>query len=119
MADLKEMAQELGQAMARTDEYQALKRAVSAADEDREITELRNELRELEGTIETGLRKGEEPGDEVKEAYEATASKLQANSTYQRLVAAQSNFDRVVSRVNDNISKGLQEGADSRIVLPS
>lgn len=119
MADLTEMAKDLGQAMARTDEYQALKRAVSAADDDREITELRNELRELEGTIEQGLRRGEEPDDETKEAYEAAASKLQANSTYQRLVAAQSNFDKVVTRVNDSISKGLQEGADSRIVLPS
>jgi hypothetical protein len=43
--------------------------------------------------------------------------KLQGNSTYQRVVAAQANFDKIVQKVNENIAKGLEEGASSRIIL--
>lgn len=119
MAGLKEMAKELGQALARTDEYKDLKRAVSQADDDREIVEMRNELQKLEQKIQKSLRRGDEPDEELVEEYEEMASDLQTNSTYQRLAAAQANFDKVVKKVNETIQQGLQEGADSRIVLPS
>lgn len=119
MASLKEMARDLGEALARTDEYKELRRAIQNADDDREIVELRNELERLEQKLEGSLRKGEEPDRDDVEEYEELVSKLQRSSTYQRLVAAQSNFDKVVQRVNDTISEGLEAGADSRIVLPS
>lgn len=119
MASLEEMAKDLGQALARTDEYKALQRAISQADDDREIVELRNELEKLEEKIERTLRQGERPDEELVEEYEEVASDLQAKPTYQRLAAAQSNFDKVVRKVNETISDGLREGADSRIVLPS
>ena len=44
---IDEKARDLGNALARTDEYQALKRAMDAADEDRELVELRNRLEAL------------------------------------------------------------------------
>jgi cell fate (sporulation/competence/biofilm development) regulator YlbF (YheA/YmcA/DUF963 family) len=119
MADMMTMARELGNALARTEEYQALKRALSAADDDREITELRNELQNLEGQIEASLRAGQEPEDQVKQDYEAAAGRLQSSSTYQRLVATQTNFDKVVRRVNETIMKGIEEGAESKIILSS
>jgi hypothetical protein len=34
-------------------------------------------------------------------------------------VAAQSNFDKVVNKVNENIAKGMQEGGESQIIMPS
>ena len=119
MAGLNDMAKDLGNALARTDEYQALKRAISAADDDREIAELRSELEKLERQIETSLRAGKEPDEEIREAYETAVGKLQSISTYQRLVAAQANFDKVVQRVNRTIMEGLEEGAQSRIILSS
>lgn len=119
MAGLNDMAKDLGSALARTDEYQALKRAIAAADDDREIAELRSELEKLEGRIETSLRAGKEPDDELRHAYETAVGRLQAISTYQRLVAAQANFDKVVQRVNHTIMEGLEEGAESRIILSS
>lgn len=117
MSGIMDKAHELGGAMARTDEYQALKRAIDASSDDRDVTELRNELDRLEAAITVALRAGKEPEDDDKTAYEQTLSRLQANSTYQRLVAAQTNFDKVVQRVNEQISKGLEEGASSRIIL--
>ena len=117
MAGIMEMAKDLGGRLARTDEYQALKRAMDAMNDDREIAEHRSKLESLEGTITASLRAGKEPDDADKEAYEEVMTKLQANPTYQRVVAAQSNFDKIVQKVNENIAKGLDEGASSRIIL--
>ncbi|HEX9884943.1 MAG TPA: YlbF family regulator [Longimicrobiales bacterium] len=117
MAGLADMAKDLGNAMARTEEYQALRHAIRLADDDRDIAELRTELEGLEGRLEAALRAGQEPEEELKASYEAAVNRLQASSTYQRLVAAQMNFDRIVQRVNQTIMKGLEEGGESRIIL--
>lgn len=119
MAELMDMARDLGRMLARTDEYQALKRAISLADEDREIGELTRRLETLEERLQTALARGEQPEDQLRDEYESTVVRLQGSSTYQRLVAAQTNFDKVVQRVNGTIAKGLEEGAESRIILPT
>lgn len=119
MADIYEMAKELGGALARTEEYKELKKAGEAVDDDRELVELRNELKSLEERIEASLRRGQQPDDEVKEAYEKAATELQGKAAFQRLIAAQSNFEKVMHRVNETMGKGLQEGAQSRIILSS
>ncbi len=119
MAGLMEMAKDLGQALARTDEYQELKRAMSAADDDREIVELRNEIEKLEKSLQSKIQQGQQPDEEKVDEYEELVRDLQSKPTYQKLAAAQSNFDKVVKKVNRKISEGLDEGADSRIVMPS
>ena len=114
---IHDMAKDLGGALARTDEYQALKRAMDAADEDRELVELRNQIRALEERIEASMRVGQEPEDEVKEAYTKAAEELQAKPGFQRLIAAQVNFEKVMMKVNETVAKGIEEGAQSRIIL--
>ena len=118
MSRIMEMAQELGGTIARTDEYQALRRAVDGTEEDRELNEMRSTLERLEKNIQTAIEGGEEPADEVKEEYEQAVMKLQTNSTYQRLVAAQTNFDKILIKVNQTIQEGIVAGAESRIILP-
>jgi cell fate (sporulation/competence/biofilm development) regulator YlbF (YheA/YmcA/DUF963 family) len=117
MSGIMDMAKDLGGRLARTDEYQALKRAMDAMNDDRQIAEHRSELEALEGTITASLRAGKEPADDDKQAYEELMTKLQGNPTYQRVVAAQANFDKIVQKVNENIAKGLEDGASSRIIL--
>ncbi len=119
MAGIYDMAKDLGAALARTDEYQALQRASEAVDGERELVELRNKLRDLEGRLEASLRAGKEPEDEVKQAYNDAAEALQGKSEFQKLVAAQANFEKVMYKVNETMARGLQEGAQSRIILPS
>lgn len=119
MADMLEMARDLGRTMARTDEYQALRRAISLADDDREIGELSGRLEELEERVRQALEQGQHPEPEVQQEYESVVARLQASATYQRLISAQANFDKVVQRVNQSIAKGLDEGAESRIILPT
>lgn len=119
MEKIAEMARDLGQALGRTEEYKALKKAADAVDDDRELAELKTSLQALESELMTELRSGQEPSDEKKEEYEALAQKLQARPGYQRLVAAQSNFDKILQKVNETISRGIQEGGESRIIMPS
>ena len=117
MSGISEMARNLGNALARTDEYQALRRAVEAADDDREVAEQRSILARLEGSITTALRAGKEPDDETAAAYEQAFAKLQGNPAYHRLAAAQANFDKRVQKMNESIEQKLEEGAHSRIIL--
>ena len=118
MTRVTEMAKDLGKALAQTEEYQAFKRTVSGTADDRELAELRTELEGLEGQIEAALRGGNEPTEELKTDYEAAVGRLQASSTYQRLVSAQANFDKVLFKVNQTIQDGITEGAESRIIMP-
>jgi cell fate (sporulation/competence/biofilm development) regulator YlbF (YheA/YmcA/DUF963 family) len=119
MPDIYEMAKDLGTSMARTDEYQALRRAISAADDDREMGELSRKLEALEEQVHAMHERGQNPPQALQDEYEQVVMRLQSSPVYQRLVAAQSNFDRIVQRVNQTIAKGLEEGATSRIILPA
>ena len=110
-------AQELGNALGRTDEYQVVKRSIEAADGDSELAALRTELVGLEGRIEASLKAGEEPDADTAAAYEGAVSRLQASAIYQSLVAAQSNFDKLMAKVNQAIAQGMEEGGQSRIIL--
>lgn len=118
MSKIQEMALDLGKMLGQTDEYQTLKRAAQSADEDRELTRLRNELEELESELMTSLRAGTEPEEEKKDRYEELARTLQSQSGYQRLVSAQANFDKILQKVNETISRGIQDGSERRIIMP-
>ena len=61
MAGIMEQARELGKALARTEEYQALRRALKDADDDREIAEASSELQRLEESFANAVRSGKEP----------------------------------------------------------
>jgi cell fate (sporulation/competence/biofilm development) regulator YlbF (YheA/YmcA/DUF963 family) len=111
------MARDLGGALARTDEYQALKRAMEAADEDRALVAARNRLEEIEDLVGASLRAGREPDAELQASYATAADELQVMPAFQRLIAAQTNFEKVMFKVNETVAQGIHEGARSRIIL--
>ena len=119
MAGIEEMARELGLALGRTPQYQDLRRAARRADDDHDLVTLRNQLQRLEESVAHSVRAGEEPPAEVAEEYEKAFGRLQASPAYQGVVAAQANFDRVLNRVNEGISRAIEEGANSRIIITS
>ena len=114
-----EKAKDVGRLLGQTDEYKALQRARQNLNEDRETVELVNRLAELEQSLTAQLQRGEEPDEEARASYEDTFSRLQAGPRYQALVAAQSNFDRVLQKVNEQIGEGMEAGSKSSIILPS
>jgi cell fate (sporulation/competence/biofilm development) regulator YlbF (YheA/YmcA/DUF963 family) len=117
--NLTEKARELGRLIGQTDEYKALERARERFSNDREAVQRVNRLAELETEIGQALQREEEPSEEARADYERSFGELQGNPAYQAMVAAQSNFDRILTKVNEEISKGVEAGAQSRIILPS
>lgn len=116
---MTERARELGRLIGQADEYKALERARERFSNDKDAVERVNALARLENEITQALQKNEEPSEATKEEYERTFSELQGVASYQAMVAAQSNFDRILTKVNEEISKGVELGASSRIILPS
>jgi cell fate (sporulation/competence/biofilm development) regulator YlbF (YheA/YmcA/DUF963 family) len=116
---MKERAQELGRLLGQSDEFKALGRARQRLTEDAEAMAAMERLDGLEQEITKLVQAGEEPAESVKAEYEAAFGALQSAAAYQALVAAQSNFDKVLARVNQEISRGMEAGAQSRIILPT
>jgi cell fate (sporulation/competence/biofilm development) regulator YlbF (YheA/YmcA/DUF963 family) len=119
MDPIQERAREVGRLIAQTDEYKALRRANDRVADDRETVSLLNRLAELQDSLTESLRRNDEPTEEQAEAYERLLGDLQSRSVYQAVVAAQSNFDRLMMRVNEEIARGIEAGEQSRIILPS
>ena len=119
MEAIWEKSREVGRLVAQTSEYGALKRANERLSDDREAVELLNEMAQMQDDLTDALRSGREPSPEEQRAYESLASRLQASTTYQSVVAAQSNFDRLMMRINEEIARGVEAGQQSRIILSS
>ena len=114
-----EKARDVGRLLGQTDEYKALQRARQRLNEDREAVERVNRLAELERELGTMLQRGEEPSESTQREYEETFSELQSGPRYQALVAAQSNFDKLLQQVNQQIGEGIEAGSKSSIIMPS
>jgi cell fate (sporulation/competence/biofilm development) regulator YlbF (YheA/YmcA/DUF963 family) len=119
MQQIMERARELGRQLGQSDEYRALDRARKRFGEDAESIAAFERLQSLEREIAQSLERNEEPAMATTTEYEQRFSALQGSPIYQALVAAQSNFDKLLGRVNDEITKGIDAGAQSRIILPS
>jgi cell fate (sporulation/competence/biofilm development) regulator YlbF (YheA/YmcA/DUF963 family) len=114
-----EKARDLGRLIGQTEEYKAMERARERFAGDKEAVEQVNKLSQMESDISKALQRNEEPDETQREAYEQAFSTLQGNAAYQAMIAAQSNFDRILTKVNEEISRGVELGAQSRIILPS
>lgn len=114
-----EKAREVGRLLGQTDEYKALQRARQRLNDDRESVSSLNRLTELERQIAISLQSGEEPSAETQREYESLASELQSGPVYQGLIAAQSNFDRLLQKVNEQMGEGIEAGSKSSIIMPS
>ena len=51
--------------------------------------------------------------------HDQIVAQLQSSSVFQSLIAAQMNFDKILARVNQTITEGIEEGAEGRIILPT
>jgi cell fate (sporulation/competence/biofilm development) regulator YlbF (YheA/YmcA/DUF963 family) len=116
---MTEKAHELGRLIGQAEEFKALERARERFENDREAIKHANRLGEIETDFAEKVERNERPSEELREEYERVYSELQSNASYQAMIAAQSNFDRIIAKVNDEISKGVESGAKSRIILPS
>jgi cell fate (sporulation/competence/biofilm development) regulator YlbF (YheA/YmcA/DUF963 family) len=113
---LEEKAEDLGRVLGQTDEYKALRRATEALRDDQPVQKLLAEAERLAQEIERVAQQGKEPTKEQVEQYDRALQSVQVNPVYQQMVAAQSNFEKLMAKINGRIYEGIKKGAASPII---
>jgi cell fate (sporulation/competence/biofilm development) regulator YlbF (YheA/YmcA/DUF963 family) len=116
---LEEKAKELGRLIGQSPEYQALKRSSEALNDDRDAVALLQQMEKLRGEAQQLIQRGENPTPEMEQQLDTLLEKIQSQPVYQRAVAAQENFDKLMLRVNQWIKDGRLSGAASPIITLS
>jgi cell fate (sporulation/competence/biofilm development) regulator YlbF (YheA/YmcA/DUF963 family) len=109
-------AEELGRLVGQSEEYLALKRANERLMADPTLKSKLEELRALQLGVEEKLERGEEPGADVRAQMDALLGTVQSSPVYQSFVAAQANFDKLMTRLNEQLFEGIRLGGESRII---
>jgi cell fate (sporulation/competence/biofilm development) regulator YlbF (YheA/YmcA/DUF963 family) len=113
---IEDKAKDLGRTIGQSTEYKEVKRASDALNDDRETVTLLQQMEQLRTEAQRMLQRGERPTEEMERKLDTLLSQIQAKPSYQRLLVAQENFDKVMSRVNDWILEGIEKGATSSII---
>jgi cell fate (sporulation/competence/biofilm development) regulator YlbF (YheA/YmcA/DUF963 family) len=113
---IEDKAKELGRLIGQSPEYQAVKRANDALGDDKETVALLQKMEQLRMSAQQMIQRGERPTQEMEQELDTMLGQVQRQSVYQRLVAAQENFDKMMTRVNDWIMDGIERGAASPII---
>jgi cell fate (sporulation/competence/biofilm development) regulator YlbF (YheA/YmcA/DUF963 family) len=116
MTVIPDKAKELGRLIGQSDEYAALKRAQERVGEAKELRDRLDKLRSMADALERTAATGTQPSEADVNAYDQLLSQIQGDSLYQAVVAAQTNFDKLMMRVNDQIMEGIRKGAASPII---
>jgi cell fate (sporulation/competence/biofilm development) regulator YlbF (YheA/YmcA/DUF963 family) len=109
-------AQDLGRLIGQSAEYQALKRAETSLREDKETVAKLDLIQTLARKVDQAVSAGQMPDQATAEAYETAVRDLEMSPTGQAYVVARSNFEKLMSRVNQQISEGMEKGATSSII---
>ncbi len=109
-------AQELGRQIGQSAEYQALRRAETSLREDKETVAKLELIQTLARRVDQVVSTGQMPDQETAEAYEGAVRDLEVSPTGQAYVVARSNFEKLMQRVNQQISEGMEKGATSSII---
>lgn len=116
---IAERAIDLGRLIGQSDEYKALRRAHERVKDERELQEQMSHLHALAEQLERAAMSEQDPPETAVNEYNALLSVIQADPRYQSVVAAQSNFDKLMLRVNEQILEGIKRGAASPIITLS
>jgi cell fate (sporulation/competence/biofilm development) regulator YlbF (YheA/YmcA/DUF963 family) len=114
-----EKAQELGRMIGQTPEYQALRRAESNLREDRDTVAKLDQIQRLARQVDQLIAQGQMPDAPTAEAYENAVRELETSTAGQAYVVARANFEKVMNKVNQQISEGMEKGATSSIITLS
>ena len=113
---LEEKARDLGRIIGQSPEYQAVKKSSEALNGDREAVGVLQQMEKLRVQAQQMIQRGEHPTPELEQQLDDLLMKVQGNSVYQRAIAAQENFDKLMYQVNNWIMDGMKKGATSSII---
>ncbi len=111
-----EKAQELGRMIGQSPEYKALRRAEASLREDQETVTKLDQIQQLAAKVDAMVAAGNMPDQETAQAYETAVRDLETSVAGQAYVVARANFEKVMIRVNQQISEGMEKGATSGII---
>jgi cell fate (sporulation/competence/biofilm development) regulator YlbF (YheA/YmcA/DUF963 family) len=109
-------AQELGRQIGQSSEYQALRRAESTLREDKETVTKLDLIQTLARKVDQAIAQGQMPDQATSDAYESAVRDLETSVVGQAYVVARANFEKLMARVNQQISEGMEKGASSSII---
>jgi cell fate (sporulation/competence/biofilm development) regulator YlbF (YheA/YmcA/DUF963 family) len=116
---IEDKAKELGRLIGQGSEYKEVKRSSDALNEDKDTVALLQKMEQLRVTAQRMLQQGQRPTPEMEQELDSLLGQIQVKPTYQRVIAAQENFDKIMGRVNDWILEGIEKGAASPIITLS
>lgn len=114
---IEERARDLGRLIGQSKEYQELRRANDSLAQDPEAVKLLKHMEQLRTEAQRMIERGERPTQDMERQLDELLGKVQVQPPYQRLIAAQENFDKLMSRVNEWILDGMEKGAASPIIM--
>ena len=109
-------AQELGRQIGQSAEYQALRRSEASLREDKETVAKLDQIQTLARQVDHLVTAGQMPDQATAEAYESAVRDLEMSPVGQAYVVARANFEKLMTRVNQQISEGMEKGATSSII---
>jgi cell fate (sporulation/competence/biofilm development) regulator YlbF (YheA/YmcA/DUF963 family) len=113
---IEDRALELGRLIGQSTEYQTLRRAESALKSDADTVAKLDRIQVLARQIDQLVSQGQMPDEPTTQAYEEAVRALEVSGVGQSYVVARANFDKLMSRVNQQMSLGIERGATSSII---
>lgn len=109
-------AEELGRQIGQSSEYQALRRAEASLREDKETVAKLDLIQTLARKVDQAIAQGQMPDQPTADAYEGAVRDLETSTVGQTYVVARANFEKLMAKVNQQISEGMEKGATSSII---
>ncbi len=113
---LEEKSRDIGRLIGQSPEYQALKRANDDLGAEQQAVVLLQEMERIRGDAQRMIEAGQHPTPEMEQRLDELLEQIQVQPVYQRAIAAQENFDKLMMRVNQWIMEGIRKGATSSII---
>ena len=113
---IEDKARELGRLIGQGEEYKAVVRANDALRQDPDAVGLLQGMDRLRSEAQAMIERNEEPTQEMEQQLDGMLLKIQAMQVYQRMATSQENLDKLMRRVNEWISDGIEKGAKSPII---
>lgn len=116
---IMERASEVGRLISQTPEFAYLKAAHREIEEDEEARGKLGDIDRLRGEVAGYLERDVEAPQELLDELTRLSEEVQTSVKFQSLIAAESNFNKLMDRVHGAIGSGIKAGEQSKIIIPS
>jgi cell fate (sporulation/competence/biofilm development) regulator YlbF (YheA/YmcA/DUF963 family) len=116
---IEDKAMELGRLIGQSTEYQTLRRAEQALRGDQDTMAKLDRIQVLARDMNQAVSQGKMPDEATQQQYEDAVRDLETSAVGQAYVVARANFDKLMTRVDQQMTLGIERGATSNIITLS